>query len=664
MLPLLPRLLAFTVFLAFPALSAAGDVAEPEQQRADFLTAEHALRTGDRRTFDALAEQLRDYPLYPYLRYEELGRRLSHAPAAEIADYVDRNGDTPLASLLQRRWLGALARSGRWQTLLEHFPASAAGLGTELECHRRRALLETGRPDAALEGIDDLWLAGSSQPAACDPVFDAWRDRGGLDADLAWQRFRLAMKAGEIRLARYLTRYMDAERRDWAGLWLRIHGSPRLLDARHREVAALPVRSDIFAYGVRRIARADIEAALSTWERIVVDLPALPDEDRSEVERNLAMTLAVRGHPRALERLLAIDTAASDSGVREWRVRVPLARDEWKDVLASIEHMDEAEREAPAWRYWRARALEALGQADVAEELFLSLAIARGYYGFLAADRLGLPYELGHVPLGPEDAAAVDPAAYPGIARARELRALGRELEARREWFHATRHMSDWQLASAAALAHDWGWHDRAIITLARTGPHDDLELRFPLAYREAIVRQALAHDIDPALAFAVIRQESAFAADARSPAGATGLMQLLPSTARQVAARLGLPFGGRSALLDPDTNLRLGMSYLRQLIDRYGHELPALAAYNAGPNRVDSWLPIDRTTDADVWAEVIPFRETRNYVQNVMYFTAIYARRLDEDAAGRLADRMPALVPKDAHFTHRTDTPEGEARS
>lgn len=667
MLKQIPVILAFLALLAPPALaiqSAEVAATELRQQRDDFLAAERALRTGDRKTFEALRAGLHAYPLYPYLHYEDLGSRLARASAAEITDFVARNGDTPLAALLQRRWLGMLARNGRWETLLEHFPASTEGMGTELECHRRRALLETGRADAALEGVVGLWLVGHSQPAACDPVFNAWRDRGGLDSGLAWQRFRLAMKAGEIRLARYLVRYMDAERGGWAELWLRVHGSPRLLDTRHREVAALPVRSDIFAHGVRRIARADIEAALGTWERIARESPGLSADDRVEIERSLAITLAVRGHPQALERLLALEDAPADDAVREWRVRAPLAREEWKDVLASIERMDENGREAPAWRYWRARALEALGQPTLAEEQFLSLAESRGYYGFLAADRLERPYALGHAPLSAEDAGAVDPAVYPGIARARELRALGREVDARREWYHATRDMSEWQLISAAALARDWGWHDRAIITLARTGPHDDLELRFPLAHQASILAHARAHGIDPALAFAVVRQESAFAADARSPAGALGLMQLLPSTARQVAARLDLPFGGRPALLDIETNLRIGMAYLRQLLDRYGHQIPALAAYNAGPHRVDTWLPVDRMVDADVWAEVIPFRETRNYVQNVMYFAAIYERRLGNGTDGRLADRMPVVVPKDARFTRKAADAEEDGAS
>ena len=651
MLTLLPLLMLAFALASISTPAAADFAPETRQQRADFLAAEQALRRGDSATFDRLLGQLRDYPLYPYLRYQQLQRRLASAPNEEIAAFVRAHAGSPVAERLHQSWMLSLAQRKQWDALLKYYPAHAAG--AELECYRRRALHHAGRVDEALAGVESLWLVPRSQPAACDPLFSIWQQRGGVTPELAWQRFRLAMGANEITLARYLVRFMDEPRKEWAELWLRVHASPRLLESRQRPAAELPARDDILAHGMRRLVRTDLERAVRVWDQAQQESP-MTTEARAGVERSLATALAVRRHPQAVERLAAVDEAWSDSAVREWRVRTPLARGDWQGVLAAISRMGETEREAPDWRYWQARALEALGQTAQAEEIYLDLALARGYYSFLAADRLGRPYELRHAPLTAEDATAVTPEAYPGIARARELYLLGRIVDARREWQHATRDMAVWQLKSAAALAQGWGWHDRAILTLARTDLRDDLELRFPLAHREQILAQAKASDIDPALAFAIVRQESAFAPDARSSAGALGLMQLMPATAQRLAASLDMPLGNRLALLDVATNLRLGMTYLRQMLDRYGHQTAALAAYNAGPHRVDGWLPTEDLVEADVWADIIPFRETRNYVQNVMFFSAIYEHRM-ELPAGRLAHRMPVVVPRDARLTRGT---------
>jgi soluble lytic murein transglycosylase len=227
-----------------------------------------------------------------------------------------------------------------------------------------------------------------------------------------------------------------------------------------------------------------------------------------------------------------------------------------------------------------------------------------------------------------------------------ELYALGRIIDARREWFHMVKRLDDEELRATARILADWGWIDRAIFTAARARYWDDLELRFPLRHRTLVDRYADERQLDPAWVYGVLRQESAFTADVRSSAGAVGLMQLMPATARRVAREYKMAAPSDKALIDPETNISLGTGYLRMMLDDLSsNRILATAAYNAGPHRVKRWLPPD-TMDADIWIELIPFRETRLYVQRVMAYAAIYERRLGETPT-RLSKRMRDIRAK-----------------
>ncbi len=615
------------------------------KQRKAFLAAEKALREGDTPRFRRLLRQLQDYPLLPYLEYQQLRRRLGRAPVKAVQDFLRRHSASPLADRLQQAWLRSLARHGRWDDLIAAYRPSR---NVALQCLYRRALYKTGAREAALEDLERLWLVGHSQPRACDPLFAAWHDRGAITPELAWRRFALAMGNNELRLARYLRRFLpDADRR-WADLWIKIHRRPGLIATAARLARPHPMRHAILLHGVKRLARKDPQGAVRIWEEKLKPAYDFSAGEIAATERHLAIALAVRGDPEALARLAAADELGSrDNTLQEWRVRAALYQRNWHAVLAWIYQLDEAAQQEEHWLYWQARALDALQQKRRAESLYLALAARRSYYGFLAADRLALPYRVTSRPTSRESQDITILEHHPGILRARELFALGRIVDARREWYYATRDMAEWQLRSAAHLAHAWGWHDRAIVTMARTRHRDDLALRFPLVHRERILALASANDIEPAYAFAIIRQESAFTPDARSPAGALGLMQLLPRTARQVAASLGMPFSHRLQLLDVDTNLRLGMAHLGRMLRRYDHHpVLAAAAYNAGAYRVNKWIRHDHVTPADIWLETLPIAETRGYVRNVLLFTAIYQHRLGQQPRPLLQSMRPIAPP------------------
>ncbi len=620
---------------------------ELPRMRADFIAAEQALHEGAISRFRQLQGELANYPLAPYLQYEYLTTRLSRLPANKIHAFISEQRGAPLADRLQYAWISRLARQGRWTQLIDSY---IPGSSITQNCYYRQALLKTGAMEAAFADLEKIWVVGFSQPRACDPVFSAWHKQGHITPQLAWQRFTLAMGKNNTRLARYLTRFLPDEEQGWANLWLSVHRNPIQIESLSPFTTPHPMRNKILTHGLKRLTRQDPLQAMDTWDNILKERYPFSKEESAIMERDLALALAVRGLPEALARLAELEDHTVDDSIREWRVRAALAEQNWYAVLAWIHQLKPEQQTSTRWNYWKARALEALGLTEQAAVIYRTLAPRRSYYGLLSSLRSGQTIRIHQkaLEIRRDDHRILE--RHPGILRARELFFLGRIVEARREWYYATRHMAEWQLEGAAKLAQTWGWHDRAIITMARTQQRDDLDLRFPLLHYDEVISLANRNGIDPAFAFAIIRQESAFTPDARSHAGALGLMQLLPRTARQVARRMDVKLSHNRELLDIDTNLRLGMAHLRDMLSSYNNnKLLAAAAYNAGRYRVNRWISKEAITPADIWAETIPFRETRNYIQNVMLFSAIYEQKLGGDPPRLIQNSMHPVTPAGA---------------
>jgi soluble lytic murein transglycosylase len=599
----------------------------PRGSREAFLAAERALARGDVDAFEALGEGLRDYPLYPYLRFETLKRRLDRASSAEVEAFLTEHGDTPLAGRIRLAWLDRLAARGAWADYARlYVPDDSA----ERRCRYLQALLETGRGTEALDQVEPLWLVGRSQPPACDPVFDAWRLAGGMTTELVWERIAAAFAAGETGLARYLGGLLPPEESPWLRRWLRIHAEPERIDDPLLLPQAHPWRSHILVHGIERLARRSRDAAANAWGRIAAR-EALPGDLAVRAEAAVGLALAEAGDLRGLPYLSRVPAGEDNLDFQERRLRTALRLGAWEQVAAWVEAMPEGERKTEHWLYWQARALEALGDQGAAAPIYARAAGERSMWGFLAAERLGVPYRLDHRRTPVPEARVARLSESPAGRRIRELRALERSLDVRREWRHLRRRLEGDELKAAAVLAQRWDAPDQSIFTLTRTGYWDDLVLRFPLLHRDLVRAGADANGLDEPFVYAVLRQESAFDPGAVSHAGALGLMQLMPATAHAMARALDLPVAGRSALLVPETNIALGSGYLARMKDRYGqHPALAAAAYNAGPGRVDAWLPA-RPMDADVWIATIPFRETRGYVRRVLAYRLIYAWRLGQ---------------------------------
>lgn len=624
-----------------------------ENQRKYFVDAERALKRNDMSRYRPLKRKLADYPLLPYLTYDELQKRIKKLKSTEAEQFLTDNSESPLASRFRAIWLRELARRKQWWTYRTFYRADS---GTELQCHQLTALLNTGKKELAFAQIPDLWLVGKSQPKACDPAFDAWRAAGKLTQTWVWQRIELAMDEGNLSLARYLSRFLDKAHRKAYEQWVKVYQDPAknlgTLTASKKPID----HSVIWVSGFKRLARKDINRALQVWRSHTKKIQ-LSAEQSYTAQRYLTLRLLYADHPRTDEYLTAFQPNEDDQSFIERRLRHALSKGDWAAVQEWIEASPEETKTAERWQYWLAIAQEKLGHGKEAQPLFETLSKQRSYHGFLAADHIGAEYNLNHTPVDVDSARINAIRTLPAMQRTRELIALERYTPARREWYLAIRNMNNDALQGAAKIAQSWGWNNQAIFTLARTGYWEDLELRFPIKHLQQVQRQATKNKLDSAWIYAVIRQESAFGPNAQSRVGAMGLMQLMPATARSVAQKLKQRRPKKWELLRPTLNIQLGTAYLRQVLDQlHDHQVLATAAYNAGPHRVKSWLP-KKTLSADQWVETIPFNETRKYTERVMAYSVIYEQRLGGKAT-RLNQRMSPIQPDSITTVSRGSTP------
>ena len=615
-----------------------------ESQRETYKKAHSAIRKGEITHYRKLRKQLDDYPLKGYLDYEYLKRQLYKPRVKDYQEFFDTYQDSPIANRLRGKWLKTLARQGRWKLFLEHYKESKSA---KLACSRALALQNVGDPKQAQLATEKLWLTGKSQPRDCDLVFKNWRAHGQATPDLIWQRIRLAMHKRKPNLAKYLAKFLGPSERKWVERWRKMYRQPaRMLDHKHYQ-ADTPLVREIVLHGIERLARIDANEAAKRWQTIQTRYQ-FNTQEKGKVQRRIALSAATQRLPEALSFMKKVDARWVDKPIQDWRIRSALQGNDWTAVLQSIDSLPEQTQQEDNWQYWRARALHELGFKKESVTIYSQLSKSFSYPGLLAADKLGVKYALNGTPLLSSKEEIANLRKIPGIARAEELYKIGMTIDARREWQFAIAKMPPRKLQLAAILASKLGWHDRAVLTIGKTRTLDDLKLRYPIVFKKQVLRHAQHNKIQAAWVYGVLRQESAYMTDARSHAGALGLMQLMPRTARSEARRLKLPLRNQNAILNVDKNIRLGTAHLKRVLDiNKGHHVLATASYNAGVQRVKSWLPKSENIPADIWVETIPFKETRKYVKRVMSTMAVFEHHLDQKVT-QLAFRMPSVTPRD----------------
>lgn len=598
------------------------------EQRELYRNALHYIRSGQISRYREAQDSLVDYPLYPYLEYMYKIYYLSRQNANAILGFKEQYPDTPIADQLIQNWLYHLATRGQWTEFLKYYSEDLAA--PKIACYNAYALYRTGQLEAAWAAARDLWLVNYSQPDECDPIFKVFRAENQLTSDLAWQRFTKSLTSGNVNLANYLVRFLDRDDKRLANNLKMVHLRPYNVQKTSTFREDHEKNRFIIAHGVERLARINANAAHDAF-RDHLALHNFSEEVKERVWVTVGIHLTFDGDPLNYLDKLPINIAEHPD-LAEARIRFALRRQAWGEALVYLNLLPEDFKASPRWQYWKARIL--MGSADdqdrrVARETFAALATERNYYGFLAADTIGQPYNFQDNPMPISQEQILSLETTPGIQRALELFVLNELSRARREWYFTTAEFSDIERQIAARVARKWGWYRHAIHSMIRAEAWDDLEIRFPLAYQHAFIANARTADIPLHWSMAVARQESAFMPDARSSAGAMGIMQLMPATAALVASDMNMSSVSESDLTDPSLNIQLGSYYLGSLLREFNqNRIIATAAYNAGPGRVRQW--IDPSLPLDVWIETIPYRETRHYVQNVLMFSTIYGRRLE----------------------------------
>ena len=671
--------LAWTV----PAVAQNGEAlsgAQPAQGGdATIVEARDALRRKDRdRLAAARAAALADHhPLAMWADYFELTNRLASAQQDELDAFYARWPGSYVEDRLRNDWLLELGRRRDWQHFAIDYPRFRMNDDREVTCYA--LLVEHLAGQDVREAARAAWYAQRDSDDGCSQLAAALHAAEAFTDEDVWRKARLAIDAGRPRPAqqavqilgpaaakdfaaaldspvRYLTRHASTARRGNAQLaslaLLRMAGSEpadaaRLMDERWSRRLPADLAAWVWASIGRQAAQKLLPEAPEYYQKAEQRLAAFTRKagavDTSDDSHWSDDTFAwkVRAALRA--------SAGVGSGITEGAGR-------WLQVLQGIDALSKAEQREPAWVYWKARALRALavtsseGAAQRAQALGLlrSLAGPLSFYGKLAAEELGQPMALPAPPPPPSAEERAAAAANPGLNRALQLIAIGLRSEGVREWNFSLRGMNDRELLAAAQRACEREVWDRCINTSDRTRAEIDLAQRFPMPYRPQVVARAAEIGLDPAYVYGLIRQESRFIMDARSGAGASGLMQIMPATARWTAKKTGIPYSA-DMLNDRDLNLKLGTSYLKLVLDDFdGSQALAAAAYNAGPSRPRRWRD-GPLLEVAAWAENIPFPETRDYVKKVLSNATVYAALLSGDTPS-LRSRLGRLIgPREA---------------
>jgi len=586
-------------------------------QQQLFIKAEKLPANSTR--YQTLYNQLHYYPLQPYLDQRRLMDNMRLSSAEEISRFLEEYRGSPLDWPLRKKWLTYLAKNNKTKLFINLYKPTR---NAKLNCQFLRFQLNSGMPESVvLPQVSKLWVVGKSQDKECDPLFKRWQQAGYRTNDMVWQRITLAADGGKHTLIPYLTKLLPAEQQYLARLWHKVRRDPSLVSKLKYFPNQSARETQILTYGLKRLVWRYPDAALKSYKEAQQKF-AFTAAQQIEINEKFAVALAAKNHQQALTWLNKLELTSLNNNMLQWRLSQALKTQDWQRLIRELKQLPVKYKDKLQWKYWYARALIAIDEKQRGRYLLEQLASERHYYGFLAASYLQTPVSLQNKPLSFTFAEKRQALNNPAAKRAFEFYSLGRHVKARSEWNYLISQLSRREKLIVAKVANENQWFDRTIFTLASTGYLDDVDLRFPKAFDKEINLNANDQKINPAWAFAIARRESSFMADAHSPAGAKGLMQLMPNTAKNLKkGKIS-----RHYLLNANNNIALGTKYLKILLDKNkGNQILATAAYNAGPYRVRTWLKGIEVMPADIWIETIPFKETRNYVKSVLAYQEIY---------------------------------------
>jgi soluble lytic murein transglycosylase len=632
------RFLASLFLASVLLISSVAHTGTPDQA---FQAARRAYKNGEVAKLEANLPALGDHELLPYVEYWRLRMDIERADAKQIQAFLSKTDGMLVAERMRARWLREIARREQWTDFLA-ISGRLSTWDTELTCYSLQARIASGETSAVKEARD-LWFTGNAQPGSCLPLFESLFEQDLLGVDDLWARFRLAMNSGNRRVAKAILKYAPEAERPSSRDINRVARRPQ----NYLKQLSMPLKNrgqaELALYALYKAGRSWPHLATRKLEEIE---DHLSEENRSYAVGQIAMAAAWQHHPDAHDWFKKVHPRDLDDKQLEWRVRAALRNGDWHDIIGCVEAMSPEKQTTSRWRYWKARALQTTGQQFEASALLASLSNEFNFYGQLAAEKLGNTMSFVPQTYRPNARDVAIIATDPGLQRAMAFYRNSMRYEGALEWAWTVKDYDDRQLLAAAALASRNEWYERAIHTAERTKILHDFSLRFPAPYRDVMRLYTEEMELDEAWVYGLIRQESRFVTSARSTAGAGGLMQLMPSTAKWMAKRLGLK-GHHSKLVNSvDTNISMGTSYLRQVMDTLdNHLVLASAGYNAGPRRAARWRDV-KPLAGDIYAETIPFPETRSYVKKVMSNTMYYARLFGQTGLS-LRDLLGTVSPR-----------------
>ncbi len=626
---------AFAISI-FAALSPQAHAAEDADSL--FLDLREAARKDNASRATQLADRLRNYDTQSYVDYYRLKTRIRNASSREIDAFLSRYAGSAIADRLRNDWLLELGRQRNWPAFDRHYPQFVVRDDLQVKCY---ALMSSvAKAGKAAEDARELLTAPKKYGEGCQALIATLSKSGQFGADDVWTQIRLAAEAGRGGLAEDLAELVGA--RD--GQVARSVDLPLLTLARGPQSGRAAHETFMIALG--RLARKNHEQAAAFVLKHAIG--KLSPQEQAMAWAQIALPASVNLAPEAIGYWRKAANAPLSIDGHEWKVRAALRAGDWKLVRGAIGAMPRSLQDDPAWVYWLGRALAEEGRTGEAQNLYQSIADKHHFYGQLALEELGQRISIPPQ-AAPVTAAEMAPmSTNPGFARALKFFRLNMRFEGIREWNWELRRMSEREWLAAAEYAREQQVLDRMVSTSERTRNEFDFTQRFPTPYSDLMRDATKQLGLDMAWAYGLIRQESRFVMNAKSSAGASGLMQLMPATAKWVARKVGMEGFSQSAVNDPKTNIALGTHYLKMVLnDLDGSQTMASAAYNAGPKRPRSWrASLTRPVDGAIFAETIPFSETRGYVKNVLsnatYYAAMFENR-PQSLKARLGSVSPA---------------------
>nr|WP_113865425.1 murein transglycosylase [Brenneria salicis]NMN90466.1 soluble lytic murein transglycosylase [Brenneria salicis ATCC 15712 = DSM 30166]RBP64793.1 soluble lytic murein transglycosylase [Brenneria salicis ATCC 15712 = DSM 30166]RLM31522.1 murein transglycosylase [Brenneria salicis ATCC 15712 = DSM 30166] len=613
-----------------------------DEQRQRYQQVKQAWDSNQLDTVAQLMPTLRNYPLYPYLEYRALTQDLTQVSATQVRQFIATHPTLPPARNLNTSFVNELARRQDWSGLLAFSPQPPKPISAR--CNFYYAQWATGQRQSVWDATRDIWLTGRPLPSVCDKLFSAWQAAGEQTPLTTLERIRLAMNEGSTGLVNYLAKQLPDDYKTISDALITLQNDPNTLESFARSIGPTDFTRKVTLSAFSRVARQDVENARSMLP-VIVRLQKMSPAERQEMEETVAWRLmGSDATPEQARWRDGVAQRSTSTSLIERRVRMALGTGDRQGLIEWMMRLPTDVLQKDEWRYWRALVMLEQGKRQEGETGLRALMKERGFYPMAAAQKLNERYPVTILTAAKPDRSLSQ---LPEITRVRELMFWQMDNLARSEWVGLVANSSKSQQEALARYAFEQRWADLSVQATIVGKLWDHLEERFPLAWNDEFRRATLDKGISQSYAMAIARQESAWNPKARSPVGASGLMQLMPATAQQTARMSNITtYLNSSQLFDPQTNILLGTSYLEYVYQTFGrNRILASAAYNAGPSRVNTWLRNSSgRIDAVAFIESIPFSETRGYVKNVLAYDVFYRYFL----------RQPAPLLTDAEWQRR----------